>query len=172
MKNTNILLVGLVNSGKTTIAKHLCKNGFFEHFSIDNFREKYSDGSYAGEYRSWYRFLRIAEHPPYPKNVFEFSGVGTNKEAFADTMKSSNQKWITVYCIASEETLDNRRDIYDKKLKSIETPYGDSHFDDITRAEILSLYESNYYKTPSILIETDSKPISDTIKEILESVNQ
>ena len=115
MKNFNLLLVGVVNSGKTTIAQKLCRKGFFAHFSIDNFRKKYSDGSHTGEYRSWYRFLRIAEHAPFPKNIFEFSGVGVNKEAFMQTMKSSDQIWKTVYCIASEETLGEREEIYNKK---------------------------------------------------------
>ena len=168
MKNFNLLLVGLVNSGKTTLAKELCRRGFFDHFSIDDFRKRYSDGSHAGEYRSWYRFLRIAGHAPFPKNIFEFSGVGINKEAFMQTMKSSDQIWKTVYCIASEETLKDRKGTYDEKLNSIQTPYGKSHFDDITPKEIMNLYESNYYQTPAMLIETDSKPLESIVAEILK----
>jgi shikimate kinase len=168
MKLINLLLVGLVNSGKTTIAKNLCRRGFFDHFSIDDFRKRYSDGSHSGEYRSWYRFLRIAEYAPFPKNIFEFSGVGVNKEAFMQTMKSSDQIWKTVYCIASKETLEDRRSAYDKKLNSIKTPYGKSHFDDITLEEIMNLYESNYYQTPAMLIETDSKPLESIVEEILK----
>lgn len=172
MKNLNLLLVGLVNSGKTTLAENLCRHGFLDHFSIDGFREKYSDGSYAGEYRAWYRLLRLAKHPPFPKNIFEFSGVGQNKEAFMRTMKSSNQRWKTVYCISSKQTLEDRKEIYNKKLSQVQTPYGESHFDDITPEEIMNLYESNYYQTPSILIKTDSKPLESTVQEILKFANK
>jgi GTPase SAR1 family protein len=168
MKKSNLLIVGLVNSGKSTIAKALCKKGFQEHFSIDGFRQKFSNGSYVGEYRAWYRFLRIASNPPFQKNIFEFSGVGANKEAFMQTMKSSGQSWKTIYCIASKETLENRRDIYGKKLSSIKTPYGKSHLEDITLEELTNLYESNHFQTPAKLIETDSKPLSDIIKEVLK----
>jgi septin family protein len=168
MKNLNLLLVGLVNSGKTTISNKLCRRGFLGYFSIDDFRKKYSDGSYVGEYRSWYRFLRIASNAPFPKNIFEFSGVGINKEAFMKTIKSSNQTWKTVYCIASEQALKEREGVYDKKLNSVQTPYGKSHFDDITLAEIMNLYESNYYPTPSMLIETDSGPLKSIVEKILK----
>ena len=168
MKNLNLLLVGLVNSGKTTIADKLSRRGFLGYFSIDDFRKKYSDGSFVGEYRSWYRFLRIAQRSPFPKNIFEFSGVGANKEAFMQTMKSSNQIWKTVYCVASEEALKDREEIYNKKLNSVQTPYGKSHFDDITLKEIVNLYEVNYYQTPSILIKTDSKPLESIVEEILK----
>ena len=168
MKKSNLLIVGLVNSGKTTISEALCGKGFYKHFSIDRFREKFSNGSYVGEYKAWYRFLRIAENPPFQKNIFEFSGVGINKEAFAHTMKSSKQYWETVYCIASEETLKEREGVYDKKLNAVQTPYGKSHFDDITLTEIMNLYESNYYQTPSMLIETDSKPLESIVGEILK----
>ena len=168
MKKSNLLIVGLVNSGKTTISKALCGRGFCEHFSIDRFREKFSNGSYVGEYRAWYRFLRIAENPPFQKNIFEFSGVGINKEAFMKTMKASNQCWRTVYCISSKETLDSRKDTFEKKLSSIKTPYGESHLTDIVPEKIVDLYESNYYETPSKLIETDSQPLDCTIKELIE----
>jgi GTPase SAR1 family protein len=172
MKKSNLLIVGLVNSGKTTIAKALCRKGFCEHFSIDSFREKYSNGSYAGEYRAWHRFLRIAENPPFQKNIFEFSGIGPNKEAFMQTMKISRQYWRTVYCISSKETLDGRKDIFEKKLSSVKTPYGKSHLRDITLEEVVSLYESNYYQTPRKLIETDSQSMDCTIKKILEFVGE
>jgi hypothetical protein len=83
-------------------------------------------------------------------------------------MKSSNQIWKTIYCTASPKTIGGRRSIYNKKLNSVQTPYGKSHFDDITLEELMNLYEANYYQTPSRLIETDSEPLDSIVEQILK----
>jgi hypothetical protein len=159
----------LVNAGKSTIAKQLCNKGW-NHFSIDECRKQYATGTYAGEYRSWSSFLNIAEHPPGTRNIFEFSGVGDNKKAFKETIKASDQSWKVIYCIISDKTAKERQELYNEKLKSVTTPYKEEHFDDITLEEIMRLYKSNYYERPQKLIQTDSKPIEDNIKDILNFI--
>ena len=88
------------------------------------------------------------------------------------TMKSRKQIWKTVYCTASPKTLEGRRDIYHKKLNSVQTPYGKSHFDDITLEGLMNLYESNYYQAPAMLIETDSEPLDSIVGQILKFVKE
>lgn len=121
----NILIVGNISTGKTSIKNALQAKGFIssddQYHSIDNLRLDCSDGTMAGEFYAWANMLEAVQHPhPSGNSVYEFSGTGKNAWFFRECMKYSqehhNAKWLVVYCLCDRNEIVRRVGQRDKMI--------------------------------------------------------
>jgi hypothetical protein len=112
----NLLIVGNIASGKTSLASALRKSSpehFQKYCSIDNFRKSYSDGTFAGEFNAWAVMLReIQKSGSEADGIFEFSGTGKNAWFVRETINVSklenNANWRILYCSCEPSTIKER----------------------------------------------------------------
>lgn len=84
-----IMIIGTLGAGKTTFAKYISHKMGLPYISIDDCRQLYSDGTFAGEYRAWTEFISVCVSPG--GTVFEFSGGGPHVYAVKGALLSSGR---------------------------------------------------------------------------------
>ncbi len=89
-----VLIIGNIGSGKSTIMEVLQEMLGFKTVQIDKLRIEYSDGSFAGEYLAWSKFLEACENSL--DMVLEFSGAGVHRHAVKQALSKSAFKVIFV----------------------------------------------------------------------------
>lgn len=175
----NILIIGNIAAGKTTLADKLIEAGFAdreEYFAIDDLRREYGDGTYAGEFLTWSHMLRAVEFPHPTKNgIYEFSGTGKNawfvREAIKLSKENANANWRVVYCSCDSNTLKQRAE---GRTYDVPIPY---KFDNILQSinyignQIADKYNTNYWNSPEIVVSTDSKSADECANQIIEMFN-
>jgi len=174
----NILLIGNMSTGKTSIAESLIKKGFIgekQFYSIDSLRREYSDGTMAGEFYAWANMLEAVQHPhPTGNGIYEFSGTGKNAWFFRECIKYSKENhdvdWIVVYCLADRNVLMGR--IKDKTY-DVPLPYDLDPIKgvDYISAELQKKYGSRYWNAREITVRTDQNSPEEIADEILKSIN-
>ena len=101
-----ILLIGNIGSGKTTIGKLLSDKLNIPFIAIDEIREKYSDGTIAGEYLSLHHFMKNCQDEQ--SKILETSGIGCHKHSVKKALEDS-QNEIFVVMIYSDIELNKFR---------------------------------------------------------------
>lgn len=108
----NLLIIGNIASGKTTLSEKIVEKLGGKHTSIDNLRREFSDGTFAGEFKAWGEMLDRIQHPDPHGEIFEFSGTGKNawftREAIKYSQEKHNAEWLVVYCLCDKAELVNR----------------------------------------------------------------
>jgi len=171
----NILIVGNLSSGKTSIANKLKeKRNTFEYVSIDDLRREKSDGTYAGEFFAWSYLLNAVQHPSDDGTIIEFSGTGKNswfvRESIRYSMEKYNAKWIVVYCLCEESILIERNK---NRKNDVPFPY---KFENIISgikfisSELSKRYSSNYWLSPEMTIRTDQNTVEECADLILKKL--
>lgn len=100
-KGPKILIIGTLGAGKTTFAEYVSKRMGIPFTGIDDCRRQFSDGTFAGEYRAWARFIEICSAPE--ASILEFSGGGPHVYAVGGALV---QAGIPVYVIWLDPALD------------------------------------------------------------------
>ena len=171
----NILIIGNIASGKSTLAEELSKALSCEIFSIDDMRKEYSDGTFAGEFMAWSKMLEVIQHPePSGAGVYEFSGTGKNTWFVREAMKYSQEhhkaKWLTVYCLCDKPTLLKR---LENRTYNIPIPYNFGNPEASVAwmsNELQKTYGSDYWNSPEVTVRTDKLNPKDCAKAILKKI--
>ena len=116
MKFKNILIIGNLNSGKTSISRKLTISLSLETVSIDDLRRQYGDGSFSKEYLAWSKFFELIESEK--PIIIEFSGAGMHKHPVKELLNRSNINWLIIYVSASYNDIIKRME-----NTKLETPY-------------------------------------------------
>ena len=171
----NFLIVGNIASGKTTLSKTLGeKTTCVKTCSIDEYRTKYSDGTFAGEFHAWAMFLREIQNAPNVNNsIFEFSGTGKNAWFVRQAMDYNKEKfgtnWRVIFCSCNPAVISDRAA---DKVYDIPMPY---NFDNIQSSikfigqQLSERANSNYFNAPEIIVRTDNQTPEECIDEVLQS---
>lgn len=171
----NILIIGNMASGKTSLAEKLALKHSYEFFSIDEIRKTFSDGTFAGEFLAWHKMLEAIQHPqPDGKGIYEFSGTGKNAWWVAEAINYSRihhrATWIIVYCLCEKEELLKRlKDkVYDAPLPfKFGTP--ESQIDFMSK-DLSKNFGKGYWHFPEITIRTDQLNLDESVTKIEEVI--
>lgn len=177
--NMNVLVIGNIASGKSSVAEALVKLGFTTKdnvFSIDTFRQQYSDGTYAGEFFAWAKMLQVIQYPtPNANCIYEFSGTGKNAWFAREAIKLSKVKakanWRTVYCSCDTSVIKER---CIGRVYNVPLPYKFGDIGDSIRFigdELSKRYNTNYWDCPELVISTDKLDPTAAAKKILKDIN-
>lgn len=172
----NILIIGNIASGKSALAQAInqkCSLFSGHHNSIDGFRKEISDGTLAGEFRAWAEFLEVIQNPnPVKHETFEFSGTGKNtwfvKEAIRYSKEKHNAAWRVVFCSCDSSILKERA-----KNRQYDIPIPYNFGDDISKSikfmsdELSKVYNTNFWRVPEMVVQTDKKSAMVCADEIL-----
>lgn len=94
-QDIKIIIIGNVCSGKTTLAKIIQKEFEWNFYSIDSLRNQYSDGTIAGDYCAYEKFLRhLQAEPPC---ILEFSGASIHKHTIRTAISLYKIPYILIY---------------------------------------------------------------------------
>jgi hypothetical protein len=177
----NLLIIGSLCSGKTSIAQELIKRGFCKesnYHSIEQCRRKHSDGTFSGEMFAWANFLQAIEQPALnTNNIYEFSGTGRNNWNVGEAMKYAQRKdgqdWYVVITAAPDEELIKRTKgkKYDAPCPYLMTDIPKSvAFMSKEIKEILGVKYA-FAAVPRIIVRTDGCTIEEATEKILAAVN-
>lgn len=158
----NILIVGNICSGKTSIAKELNRIGCVNSVvSIDELRREHSDGTFAGEFKAWHLFLKELQEAD-GNSMFEFSGTGKNSWFVREIMKKSN--WVTIFCSCDRSILRQR---IKNRENDVPFPYDLEIEDsiDYIGKELQKKFMDWYYGGSSFALKTNTT-LSDSIREL------
>lgn len=124
LNGPKILIIGTLGAGKTTIAKMMAEHMGLPFVSIDRFRQLCGDGTVAGEYEAWKKFMEMCERPE--GTVLEFSGAGPHTYAISEALLNSGMHVILIRLDTPPEI--GIRRIKDRTSK-VPTPFpwGDPH---------------------------------------------
>lgn len=119
-----IMIIGTLGAGKTTVASLVSEKVNLPFESIDAFRQQYGDGTFAGEYRAWSRFMEMCEKPVGA--VMEFSGGGPHAYAVCHALLKSE---IPVYVIWLDTPPEIGAARFSRGLDEVPTPlpWGNVH---------------------------------------------
>lgn len=159
----NLLLIGNIASGKSSVAAALIRAGFAkenDYHSIDDFRTKFSDGTFAGEFYAWAKMLSVIQYPsPNGNGIYEFSGTGKNawfaRECIKFSQNKSKADWRAVYCSLKADVIKQR---CVGREYNVPLPY---KFGDIADSikfigdELSKNHGKHYWNCPEITISTD-----------------
>lgn len=177
----NLLIIGSLCSGKTSIAQELIKRGFCKesnYHSIEQCRRKHSDGTFSGEMFAWANFLRTIEQPAVnTNNIYEFSGTGRNNWNVGEAMKYAQRKdgqdWFVIITAAPDEELVKRTKgkVYDAPCPYLMTDVPKSVA--FMSKEIRELLGVKYAfaSVPRIVVRTDNCTVEEATEKVLAGVN-
>jgi hypothetical protein len=156
----NYLIIGNIAAGKTSLGEVISERTEAEIFKIDDMRSEYSDGTFAGEFAAWAKFLDAIQHPqPNGAGVYEFSGTGKNawfvREAIKYSKMEHDADWKTIYCLCDKGVLLQR---CEGRVYDVPIPYnfGDpSSSIDYMSVELQKKYGGNYWNSPEMTVRTD-----------------
>jgi deoxyadenosine/deoxycytidine kinase len=159
----NLLIIGNIASGKTSIAEELIKKEFatdLNYSSIDALRRGFSDGTYAGEFLAWSKMLSKIQNPPSNENaIFEFSGTGKNawfvREAIKISKNQHKANWRIIYCSCDSQVLKER---CKDRVYDVPIPYKFNNVESsiaFIGGELAERYNKNYWDSPEIVVTTD-----------------
>lgn len=175
----NIILIGPLASGKTSIARGLIEREKFsvnDFHSIESMRREHSDGTYAGEMDAWAKFLRKVQDAD-GSTLLEFSGTGRNvwnvSEAMRNTL-TNGQKWLIVYVLADESVLTERAlaQTYDApspyELNDVRSSIKFMN-DDLKRT-----YENSrsWASAPKIVVRSDIKSVEAAVEQVINAIEE
>lgn len=179
MSKTNLLIIGNISTGKTTLGRTLCQTDerFSEddHHTIDGLRKDYSDGTYAGEFLAWSKMLEYMQDPTEGNEIFEFSGTGKNawfvKQIMEQTTKEHGVRWIVIYCLCNQKEILKRDSLrkYDTPM-----PYKFPDRPETVRRmgmDLKNKFTHHYWQMERIVVETDKYPPAICVKEVLKKVD-
>ncbi len=169
MKN-NILLIGFMGTGKSTVSKKLAFLTKYREVDLDEYIETHEGRSineiFAEGGEEEFRRLETL----YLENVVSGDdaiiscGGGTViKEANVDIMKNNG---TVVLLQAKPET------IYERVKDSTNRPLLNGNMNVEYIAELMKKREECYLKAAQVIIETDNKDASDIGREILEKIKK
>jgi hypothetical protein len=172
----NILVVGNIACGKSTIIQALVDSGVttqIRYYSLDSIRQRYSDGTYAGEFYAVSLFFRALQSER--QGIFEFSGVGRNSGLVAQIIKNGvgeGREWRAVHCWSSLDTIAERLPL--KKL-DVPIPYFSQQttytlLQDAIAARKLLVKRINkqFWGCPELVVLTDKSPLDECTEKVLE----
>jgi tRNA uridine 5-carbamoylmethylation protein Kti12 len=174
----NILLIGNICSGKSTVTKEMIKQIGHPTFTyaIDKIRNEIGNGKFSGEFKAWSHFLMkledYSDKSIYTDNrngIFECSGTGRNCWYVQQILETSLVPWHIIYCSAPREVLLKR---FEKRGVNVIIPYkldGIESSVDYMSEQLRDKYTSNYWKRPQYIIDT-TKDISVEVKRVLEKI--
>lgn len=179
---TNLILVGPLVSGKTTIASKLIEKGFCKEsnfHSIEKSRREHSSGTYSGEMFAWADFLQKVEEPASnDNNIYEFSGTGRNvwniSQAINLAKEKENSKWLIVYVLADEEVLMDRvqTKVYDAPCPyPMTNPRSSIQF---MNQELKKTLDNSreWAGSPKIVVRSDMKSVEEAADQIIKVVEE
>lgn len=164
----NIILIGFMGSGKTSVGKKLADALSFHFYDTDELIEKESGKTvkeiFAGKGEAYFRELET-------KLIKDLTGkinstvvsVGGGLPIQPGNAELLKKLGIVIYLSTSKETIKDRLagDTTRPLLMGTEGEY---------RLEELYLYREPFYKSAShIIITTDNKDIDDIINDIMEN---
>jgi GTPase SAR1 family protein len=171
----NLLLLGNVGSGKSTLSRELLARGFTEqyrYYAIDDLRYRYSDGTFSGEFFAWSLMFRAAQSER--SGLFEFSGVGKNAPSFRSVMQESMSQgnlWAVVNCDCHIDVIAER---LDEKPSDVPLPQSSWKNNEAkmkgvesTKISIDAQANTNFWNCPELTIRTDLNTISECADRIL-----
>jgi len=176
----NLLIIGNIASGKTTLSKTICQiadNFSLENcFSIDNLRKEYSDGTYSGEFLAWSKMLEYMQYPTKENTIFEFSGTGKNtwfvKQTIEQTFDKYKTQWRVIYCSCDREVLLDRNK---NRTYDVPMPYKFGEPADtisFMSKELNNKYKYNFWDVEAIAVQTDKLPPVVCAKEVLNNIGE
>lgn len=170
MQLKHILIIGNLNSGKTSIAKKLVTILALNTISIDDLRIKYGDGTFSKEYLAWSNFFEIIENEE--PIILEFSGAGIHKHPIKELLNRSKNKWLIIFIKATYEDIINRM-----SNKKLETPYPwkISGFNNLKliNEELEEDWKKNYWANNNIrtMKVENTSSIEKTFNELTKKIN-
>lgn len=174
----NLLIIGNISAGKTSIAEELIKQRFLnsnDYHSIDELRKDLSDGTFAGEFLAWSKMLAKIQEPPKDGNaVFEFSGTGKNawfvREAIRLSKTNAKANWRIIYCSCDSQILKER---CKHKKYDVPLPYKFTNLESsiaFIGSELAERYNKNYWDSPEIVVSTDKHSPQKCVEQILNQI--
>lgn len=100
-KGLKIMIIGTLGAGKTTFSEYVSKKMEIPFTGIDDCRRQFGDGTFAGEYLAWARFIDVCSAPE--ASILEFSGGGPHVYAVRGALLQSD---MPVYVIWLDPVLD------------------------------------------------------------------
>lgn len=175
----NLLLIGNISIGKTSIARALIEKGWAtesSYFSIDSLRTEYSDGTYAGEFKAWAAMLEAIQDPaPEGMNgIYEFSGTGKNawfvRSAIEYSQKKHGANWVVAYCLCEKSVILSRAK---DRVYNIPIPYTFGSTESSVSYmsnELNQRFGSDYWNSPEITVRTDENNPEQAAEIIMSSL--
>lgn len=165
----NIVLTGMMGSGKSSVAKELAKNLLsFVLVEIDNEIEKVENLKitqiFAQKGEKYFREKEAQLINKYADNQFQIISLGGGAFLNEETRKLLN-KDFTIYLSAKAETIFNR-------LKQDDSRPLLQNDNSIAKIQELIDKRKNFYKLAKYEIKTDEKTIKQIVKEIMEKYEQ
>lgn len=171
----NLLILGNIASGKTTISKGLVEKIGGKHTSIDELRRELSDGTYAGEFKAWAEMLERIQHPNPNGEIFEFSGTGKNawfvRECIKNSTEKHNAEWLTIYCLCDRSVLLER---CDGRTYDIPIPYNFSSIEsslDFMGRDLEKKFGTNYWNSKETTVRTDESSSEEIVDYIINLIS-
>lgn len=116
VSNSKVLVIGNICAGKTTLVQQLCPLLKGTPAILDDFRQKYGNGTIAGDYLAYYHLL-LECASPQPR-IVEFSGAGPHKWAIRLALQESHLPSIVIYVPTPVDTCIARA-----RAKHFDVPY-------------------------------------------------
>lgn len=165
----NIILIGMMGCGKTTVAKELAKqlNGF-KFIDIDEEIEKSTQKKISELFlqhgEPFFRMLETDKIKQFCKNGNQIISTGGGAFENEENRKILSKNNLVIYLKASPE------EIYNRIKSETHRPLLKKNFSVEKIATILNNREINYYKAHKI-IDTDTKTPHNVVQEIIGVIN-
>ena len=117
-KGPKIMIIGTLGAGKTMFAEYTSKKMEIPFTGIDDCRRQLGDGTFAGEYRAWARFIEICSAPE--ASILEFSGGGPHVYAVRSALVQSG---MPIYVIWLNPALDICIQRASNRIQDVPAPY-------------------------------------------------
>lgn len=168
MKNKKIVFIGMMGSGKSTIARELAKRLDFVFYDLDKIFEEKNNTSICDFFEKFGEKTFRAQEKQILNSILEKNSfvVSTGGGVILDEFnreKIFSKDIVSIFLKALPETIYDRiKNETHRPLLRVENP----------KAEIEKILNerSKYYSKAQVTIETDNKAVYEIVEEIIKKI--
>lgn len=168
--NENILLIGFMGTGKTSVSRQLRKATNLPEIDMDKYivdREKKSIAEIFDKYgEDYFRELETECLKEILENKGLIVSCGGGVVVKDENVSYMKNKGKIVLLTATPET------VYERVKHSTDRPILNNNMNVKFIAELMEKRKERYLAVADIIIETDDKSLEDIVKEILDKIGE